>query len=209
MEKQQTGPVRRSRLGSGQRSAQAGMTLIEAVIALAVLFIVSTGLMGLGVVAMVTTENQGHLATRTAEYAQDKMEQLMSLQYGDGCDDTPGSCVTGSDTINADCVQYLVAADCSTGEAGLTPGGDLNFTSPDESFVDYLDATGNPLGGGLAAPAGWFYVRVWRVDDITTDETLPDNIKRITVSCMTRATLTGKSGLRLASTFTTLKSHPF
>ena len=37
----------------------------------------------MGVVGMMTTENQGHLAARTTEYAQDKMEQLLVLAYGD------------------------------------------------------------------------------------------------------------------------------
>src|SRR3972149_5226829 len=114
-------------------SAEAGMTLIETIIALAVLFIVATGLMGLAVVATVTTENQGHLATRTAEYAQDKMEQLMSLKYGD----------SSSDTISADCVLYLVDPYCTTGAAGLFPGGSLDFEAPENNYVDRLDREGN------------------------------------------------------------------
>ncbi len=58
------------------RKSQAGLTVMETVIALAMLVIVATGVMGLAAVAVSTTETQGHLAARTAEYAQDKMEQL-------------------------------------------------------------------------------------------------------------------------------------
>ncbi|OFV95813.1 MAG: hypothetical protein A3H94_07025 [Acidobacteria bacterium RIFCSPLOWO2_02_FULL_60_20] len=174
------------------------MTLIETIIALAILFIVAAGLMGLGVVATVTTENQGHLATRTAEYAQDKMEQLLSLKYGD---DT-------SDTISAACVLYLVDDACNTA-AGLLPGGDLDFDSPDDDYVDYLDREGNPLGGGAVAPAGWVYMRVWRIDDNATDGTLPANLKRITVACKTSSTVTMQSGDRLSATLTSLKTFPF
>lgn len=174
------------------------MTLIETIIALAILFIVAAGLMGLGVVAVITTENQGHLATRTAEYAQDKMEQLLSLKYGDN----------SSDTISVDCVLYLVDNTCNTA-SGLLPGGDLDFDSPDDDYVDYLDREGNPLGGGAAAPAGWFYMRVWRVDDNTTDGTLPANLKRITVSCKTSSTVTMQSGDPLSATLTSLKTYPF
>ena len=196
---------------SHRRSAEAGLTLIETAIALAILFVMAGGLMGLGVVAISTTENQGHLATRTAEYAQDKMEQLMSLSYGDGCEALP--CITGSDTISADCVAYLVDVVCADGEAGLTPGGDLDFDSPDDSYVDYLDAKGNPLGGGAEAPAEWFYMRVWRVETEGTEapgtDPLPAGIKRITVSCKTRNTVTMQSGDRLASTLATLKTYPF
>ncbi|MBI3934372.1 MAG: prepilin-type N-terminal cleavage/methylation domain-containing protein [Acidobacteria bacterium] len=178
------------------RRSEAGMTLIETMIALAILFIVAAGLMGLGVVATVTTENQGHLAARTAEYAQDKMEQLMSLKFGDRF----------SDTISPNCVLYLVDPDCSTGAAGLTVGGSLNFAAPVNDYVDYLDRDGSPLGGGAAAPAGWFYMRVWNISLVGGDPTL----KQITVSCMTAFQVGSQaSGTLLASTVTSLKSSPF
>ena len=61
------------------RNSQSGVTLIETVIALAILLIVATGIMSVALVGIMTTENQGHLAARSAEYAQDKMEQLISL----------------------------------------------------------------------------------------------------------------------------------
>jgi Tfp pilus assembly protein PilV len=55
------------------------MSLLEVMIALGILLIASVGIMTMGTVAVSTTENQGHLAARTAEYAQDKIEQLNSL----------------------------------------------------------------------------------------------------------------------------------
>ena len=70
------------------RSTQAGVTLVETVIALAILLIVATGIMSVALVGIMTTENQGHLAARSAEYAQDKMEQLLSLSYSDAFTDT-------------------------------------------------------------------------------------------------------------------------
>ena len=63
----------------GFPSSQAGMSLLEVMIALGILLIASVGIMTMGTVAVSTTENQGHLAARTAEYAQDKIEQLNSL----------------------------------------------------------------------------------------------------------------------------------
>src|SRR5216684_7069836 len=68
---------------SRSRKPQAGLTVMETMIALAMLLIVAAGVMGLAAVAVSTTETQGHLAARTAEYAQDKMEQLLALQYKD------------------------------------------------------------------------------------------------------------------------------
>ena len=53
------------------RKSQAGISLIETTMALGLLLVVSAGILGLGAIALTTTENQGHLAARTAEYAQD------------------------------------------------------------------------------------------------------------------------------------------
>src|SRR5256714_7656290 len=76
------------------RGTQRGMSLVETMVALAILLVVAAGVMGLAVVALSTTETQGHLAARTAEYAQDKMEQLMALTFCDGGSDG----VSGTDT---------------------------------------------------------------------------------------------------------------
>src|SRR5260370_7727270 len=77
------------RVGSRKSKSQAGISLIETMIALGLLLIAAAGIMTLATVAMTTTENQGHLAARTAEYAQDKMEQLLAFQYPDIQTDTP------------------------------------------------------------------------------------------------------------------------
>ena len=66
------------------RNFQAGLGLLECMISLAILLVVSGALMGLGTIALSTTETQGHLASRTTEYAQDKMEQLLALKFCDG-----------------------------------------------------------------------------------------------------------------------------
>ena len=81
------------------RNPEAGMTLIEVIIACGLLVTLMAGLMSLGGLAISTTENQGHLAARTTEYAQDKMEQLCALAYGDAVTDTrsfPGNNSGGS-----------------------------------------------------------------------------------------------------------------
>jgi len=65
--------LQRKILLSRSRKHQAGLTVMETMIALAMLLIVAAGVMGLAAVAGSTTETQGHLAARTAEYAQDKL----------------------------------------------------------------------------------------------------------------------------------------
>src|SRR3954469_5393595 len=94
------------------RYRQAGMTLMETVIALAILLIVSTGIMSVVLVAITTTETQGHLAARTAEYAQDKIEQLTSLSYADTVSDT---------------TQFPAA---NSGGTGLSIGGSFDPAAP-------------------------------------------------------------------------------
>src|SRR6266852_7890837 len=87
------------------RKSQAGMSLVETMIALGLLLVIAAGVLSLGGIALATTENQGHLASRTAEYAQDKMEQLLALRYIDIQTDT------------------TVFPSVITGGTGLAPGG--------------------------------------------------------------------------------------
>jgi prepilin-type N-terminal cleavage/methylation domain-containing protein len=129
------------------RPSQAGMSLIETMIALSILLVVSVGILSMGTVAMSMTENQGHLAARTAEYAQDKMEQLMSLAYGDPTTDTTAFPPT------------------ATGGSGLTIGGSSDpstpVTTPGTGYVDYLDISGQPV----SSTGNWFYIRVWQISN--------------------------------------------
>jgi hypothetical protein len=171
------------------RQPQAGMSLLETVIALGILLISSVGIMTLATVAMTTTEDQGHLLARAAEYAQDKMEQLISLAYADGTTDT------------------TVFPAVSTGGTGLAVGGSSNASSPSAGYVDYLDKSGNPLtlGAGGAAPSSWYYIRVWKVE-LPTGTT---NLKRITVTAKVRSTIGKPAGSLPEATLVSLKASPF
>src|SRR5688572_16953654 len=64
-------------------SKDTGFSLLETMVALMIVFVAAAGLLPLGIVAFSTSENQGHLSARAAEYAQDKLEQLLALSYGD------------------------------------------------------------------------------------------------------------------------------
>ena len=138
----------------------------------------------MGIVAMTTTENQGHLSARSTEYAQDKMEQLLVLAYGDTTSDTRVFPATNS------------------GGTGLAVGGNSSPSGPVAGYVDFLDQNGNLLvANGAAAPAGWFYKRVWQV-------TLPSvNLKQITVTVIVASALGRTEPPR--STVVALKTFPF
>jgi len=195
----------RLRQGFGARARdERGTTILEVVVASALLVTLMAGLMGLSSLAIATTENQGHLAARATEYAQDKMEQLLALDYSDTLSDTrtfPAS----------SCPVTTPAKPC-----GLTPGGSYNVDSPVEYYVDYLDVNGNLCGttgaacaapSGTTPPSGWFYERAWKIDDSTTDGTLPTNLKRIAVAASTSRGFGGVT--RATSYLTVLKSNPF
>ncbi len=166
-------------------AADEGMTLVEVMAALALLLVLMSGLMSVSSLALKITENQGNLAARTTEYAQDKMEQLLGLTYGD----------TGTDT------RVFPATTGGTG-TGLTVGGSSNPAAPIDGYVDYLDLSGNILPSVVGGkPAGWFYERAWKVTSPSA------NLKQVTVTATVRWGFGGS--MAPISTVTALKTWPF
>jgi len=162
------------------------MSILEVLIALTILIIASVGIMALATTAMTTTEDQGHLMARATEYAQDKMEQLIALPYGDSVTDTTVFPAVGS------------------GGTGLAVGGSSNpaapVTTPGTGYVDYLDISGNPC----ASTAAWYYIRVWKIEDTGTA-----NLKRITVTSKVRSGVGNPGGAIPQATVVSLKTSPF
>ncbi len=173
-----------SRLDEPGRGSDAGSMLVETMVAMALLLVVMAGVISMDGIATNFTENYGHLASRTAEYAQDKMEQLLVLAYGD----------TTSDT------RVFPSAD-SEG-SGLGVGGSSNPSTPVALYVDYLDVNGNLVpSAGTTAPSGWYFKRVWQVSNPST------NLKQITVT-VTVSLAFGRLKPP-SSTMVALKSFPF
>ena len=168
------------RIENRRRNSQAGISLIETMIALGLLLVAAAGIMTMATVAMSTTETQGHLAARTAEYAQDKMEQLLALRYAD---------------INTDTTQFPAVSGPGT---GLTPGGGLNPKAPVVGYSDYVDRNGSPVNAG----ANWQYIRVWQITLVAP------NLIKISVLTQVRHTV-GQAGALPTSLISSLKSSPF
>jgi type II secretory pathway pseudopilin PulG len=166
-----TNAEHRSR-ASFRQGSDAGFSLVETVIATAILLVVLVGLMSAMAMAAALTENEGHLSARAAEYAQDKMEQLLALAYSDATSDT---------------TQIPTSA---TNGAGLALGGSQDPAAPAAKYVDYLDSDGKPLCpcSGTAVPDKWFYKRVWQVSTPagTTD------LKQITVTAIVARSVANK-----------------
>jgi prepilin-type N-terminal cleavage/methylation domain-containing protein len=151
----------------------AGVTLVELMVAISILVVACGGLLSLFSFCVSQNKSQGEVATRTVEYAQDKMEQLLALQFSDSSSDT---------------TQFPTASSGGTGLGGTTPSstyGGTNtsspVTTPGTGYVDYLDMSGNLQGTANYASA--FYVRVWQIQ---TDST--GNLKTITVVASTVST---------------------
>jgi len=171
--------------GDEGRRTEHGFSLIETIIALGVLAVVAAGVLPLGVIATKSTENHGHLMARSTEYAQDKLEQLLALTWGDALTDT----------------RTFPAA--ALGGSGLAVGGTTNTAAPVAAYVDYLDINGNTLPSGGAAPADWFYMRVWQVTSPRA------NLKQVTVVARVKASALGGPGRVPQSTVSALKTFPF
>lgn len=163
---------------------EAGTSLLEVVVALGILLVLAIGVLPLGVIAISTTENQGHLVARATEYAQDKMEQLLALAYTDSTTDT------------------RVFPSVNAGGTGLAIGGSSSPNAPVDGYVDYLDATGNLLSSAAGVPASWYYKRVWQITSPFA------NMKQITVTTIV-ARGVGRSGRTPQATITSLKTYPF
>jgi hypothetical protein len=115
------------------------------------------------------------------------MEQLLALSYGDVTSDT------------------TVFPSANSGGTGLSVGGSIDPSAPVASYVDYLDASGNLLtSAGGAAPAGWFYIRVWKIENPTGTT----NLERISVLAQTKSDV-GPQGALPSSTIVALKTSPF
>jgi type II secretory pathway pseudopilin PulG len=178
-------------------------TLLETMVAAAILLIVVAGLLPVFAVGIQSTNQQGDMATRTTEYAQDKMEQLLTLNainltsdgFNDGTTDTTvfpsvtdGSTGCTGSGANVCGLGGTMAASSTVGS--IPPAAAVKY------FVDYLDVNGNLLSSSTGA----VYTRQWQV---ATDST--GTLKTITIVASSLAT-NGVKGLAPSSTLVCVKS---
>jgi prepilin-type N-terminal cleavage/methylation domain-containing protein len=173
-----------TRLGQQHR----GMSLLETMISVAILLVALAAIMSLFTVAVSQNANQGEFATRATEYAQDKMEQLLALAYGDG---------------NTNTAVYPTTPTGGTGLGGLSISvgnfvGSVDTNAPVTNYTDYLDGSGNllPLGN----TGSWFYKRQWRIDQVQP------GMKRLSVIAIVRAQAGGGTILP-STTLVSLKAN--
>jgi hypothetical protein len=193
----------RKRCRKDAAQSQRGIGLAEALVAATILIVVVVGLLPVFVFGIQTTNTQGDVATRTTEYAQDKMEQLLTLSavnlssdgFNDGTTDTT---VFPSVTNGSTGCTGTGANICGLGGtmAASTTVGSIPPAAAVKWFVDYLDVNGNLL----TSSTGAYYTRQWQV---STDAT--GNVKTITIVASSLQTL-GMRGVAPSSTLVCVKA---
>jgi len=173
------------RYGKNSVRSERGVTLIETMMAALILIIAVVGLLPVFILGFQINEQQGDIATRNTEYAQDKIESLINLSFNDSATDT------------------TVYPPAATGGQGL--GGSMAVSSSVGSvppaavvtgYVDYLDTNGTLLTSSTSAD----FLRQW---SIATDST--GTLKTITV-VVTSLQVAGVKGLAPSSTLVVVKS---
>lgn len=166
-------------------NSEQGATILETVVAMVILTIGVLGVMGVLSFAITQNWNQGDRTTRTTEYAQDKMEQLLALNFNDASSNTS---------------VYPTANSGGSGlggsMAGSTTVGGVTSGSPVTNYVDYIDSSGNIQTSTVNA----LYVRQW---SITTNSGA--NLKTITVAV--RAVSSGYGATAPTATLVSMKSQ--
>jgi hypothetical protein len=146
----------------------AGFSLLEVTIAVCIMAgaLVTLGQM-LGISVANNRSAQG--LTYATVLAEQKVEQLRGLSLGF---DTVGSSVTDTTTNTA------APVETSTGGTGLSASPAGTLTRNTDGWVDYVDRSGNVLGGGSSPPPKTAYIRRWAIEPLATN---PDNTVTIQV----------------------------
>lgn len=146
-----------------------GTTLLEVVIALALLSGALVALAGLIVLA-TNANRQSRVASQGVILATQKMEQLMGLAWGYE--------PSGEDRV--DLVTDVSVWPESVGGRGLEESPEGSLASNVPGFVDYLDENGRWVGTGASPTAESVYVRRWSIRPLP-DSPLDTLVLRVVV----------------------------
>jgi prepilin-type N-terminal cleavage/methylation domain-containing protein len=141
--------VRRAIVRRGTR----GFTLIEVVIAVAVLVIVLAGVAGVWAMAAASTR-AAREQTLAMQLARDKLEQLAALTWA-------VQPVGGIDVLASDVTTNVSRLPATTDGSGTRASPSDSLGASRATYADYLDARGRWLDAGPSPPAGARFVRRW------------------------------------------------
>jgi type II secretory pathway pseudopilin PulG len=144
---------------SPSRDGHCGFSLLETIVASAVLSTAVVSLAQLFTLAVRTTASARETSYASVLAAQ-KLEELRSLAWGF---DENGLPITD---LVSDLTSEPVAPSGGTG-LGNAPASALQENTP--GYVDYVDIAGRKLGGGSVPPPNSAYIRRWRVQPFAAD----------------------------------------
>jgi|RhiMetdeSRZDD1v2_1073273.scaffolds.fasta_scaffold279200_3 prepilin-type N-terminal cleavage/methylation domain-containing protein len=141
-------------------SNQCGFSLVEVVVSMAILTTVSLGVAQL-FAASTNANRVAHDRTSTTAMAEQKMEQIRSLDWGF---DLQGQGLPVTDTTT-----NLAEYPHRDNGSGLNPSPNDSLLKNTAGFVDYLDANGAWVGTGDEPTAGAAYIRRWAIIPLPTN----------------------------------------
>jgi hypothetical protein len=130
------------------RGRQRGISLIETMVAAVVMVVGCGATMSLFSLAVAQISNQGDMGTRVTQYAQDKMDQLLVLDFDDNSTDTT---VDPPEPTGGTGLGGVMAGEQTVG--GTDPSAPVN------GYVDYLDEFGKRAADYASAA----YIRQWQI----------------------------------------------
>jgi hypothetical protein len=144
-------------------AGESGFSLLETIVASAVLSTAVVSLAQLFAIAVRTTASARE-TTYTSVLAAQKLEELRSLAWGF---DENGVPITD---LASDLASDPVTPTGGTG-LGAAPASALQENT--NGYVDYVDIAGRKLGGGSVPPPNSAYIRRWRVQPYAAN---PENV---------------------------------
>ncbi|MPY91397.1 MAG: prepilin-type N-terminal cleavage/methylation domain-containing protein [Luteitalea sp.] len=147
--------------GSHPRAAR-GFTLVECVLALAIVVVLALGGATL-VERAVHAGRQAHARTVATALAAAKMEELRMLTWRvDHRSD-------GTNLRVSDLVSDITQTPATAGGPGLRPSPAESANRNTPGYVDYVDAQGRTVGTGSSPAPEAHYVRRWAVVPLASD----------------------------------------
>jgi hypothetical protein len=138
---------------------EAGSSLVEAIVAVGLLASALASLAQmLGI--CIASNRSARAGSDATVLAQQKIEQLRGLAWGVDVTGAPMSDLSTNTTL---------PVEMPIGGTGLSLSPGNTLTSNTNGWVDYVDRSGNVLGGGTEILAGAAYVRRWVVEPLPSN----------------------------------------
>src|SRR3954452_16265583 len=146
-------------LAKSRFNNDAGFSLVEVLIATTLLAVSLTALAQLFAIS-VKNNAVAKNGTFTQILAAQKMEQLRGLAWGFDPLGLPVSDVSTDTTVSPESL---------TGGKGLAPSPTNTLQANTDGYVDYVDANGSALGGGIVVPDNPAFIRRWFIEPLPTN----------------------------------------